>query len=244
MKKTSHIRKQNKAKQTKLGRVLLTVVAVCVILGVIAAAAVLIMNHAVVSSADGRIYPHGTTELPMPDGGFDYILILGAGVKDNGQPSDMLTDRLKSGIALYEAGLAPKIIMSGDHGREGYDEVNTMKQFAIEHGVPSSDVFMDHAGFSTYESMYRAKAVFGVGRMIVVSQAYHLPRALYIADKLGIEAVGVDADIRTYRGQAYRDAREILARAKDTVTAYFMPLPKYLGDAVDVFGDGDVTNDR
>lgn len=241
MKKKLQSSKPNKPKPTKLGRVLLITVAVCVAVGVACAAALLIMNHAVVKSAYGRIYPHGTAELP---GEYDCILILGAGVKTNGQPSDMLTDRLLSGIALYEAGLAGKIIMSGDHGREDYDEVNTMKQFAIGHGVPSSDVFMDHAGFSTYESMYRAKAVFGVSRMIVVSQSYHLPRALYIADKLGIDAVGVDADIRTYRGQAYRDAREILARAKDVISSYFMPLPTYLGEAIDVFGDGDVTNDK
>ena len=83
--------------------------------------------------------------------------------------------------------------MSGDHGRVSYDEVNTMKDYAINDGIPSDDIFMDHAGFSTYDSMYRAKEIFGVKKIVIVSQKYHLTRALYIAKKLGIEAYGVSA---------------------------------------------------
>ncbi len=117
----------------------------------------------------------------------DCILILGAGVRGN-NPSPMLEDRLLQGIELYKRGVAKKIIMSGDHGSKNYDEVNVMKNFAIEHGVPSEDIFMDHAGFSSYESMYRAKEIFGVKTAIVVTQKYHLYRSLYIAKRLGIEA--------------------------------------------------------
>lgn len=175
--------------------------------------------------------------------GVDCILVLGCLVKNNGEPSDMLADRIRRGVELYKNGAAPKIIMSGDHGRMSYDEVNTMKQSAIDDGVKSSDVFMDHAGFSTYESIYRAKEIFGVKKMIIVTQDYHLYRALYIAESLGIEAYGVNADYREYWGQSKRDMREVLARCKDFATVIFKPTPTYLGDMIPISGDGDLTND-
>lgn len=173
----------------------------------------------------------------------DCIIVLGCKVKDNGDPSDMLADRLKRGIYLYKQGAAPKIIMSGDHGTVEYDEVNTMKRIAIDAGIPSSDVFMDHAGFSTYESIYRAKEIFEADKIIIVTQEYHLYRALYIAEKLGIEAYGVNSDYNTYWGQIKRDIREILARCKDFVNMIFMPEPTYLGEKIPISGNGDLTND-
>lgn len=173
----------------------------------------------------------------------DCILILGCGVREDDTPSLMLRDRLEAGIALYEAGAAEKLLMSGDHGRKEYDEVNTMKDFAMERGIPSEDIFMDHAGFSTYDSMYRARDVFCAKKVIVVTQAYHLPRALYVAEKLGLEAYGVAALDVNYHGQMYRELREMLARAKDFCTAWLQPAPKYLGEAIPVSGDGDLTND-
>ena len=174
----------------------------------------------------------------------DCILVLGCLVKDDGVPSDMLADRLKRGIELYEQGAAPKILMSGDHGRADYDEVNAMKRVAVDAGVPSSDVFMDHAGFSTYESVYRAKEVFGADKIIIVTQEYHLYRALFIAERLGVEAYGVNADLRTYRGQTARDVREILARCKDFGNTIFKPEPTYLGEMIPIGGNGDLTNDN
>ncbi len=175
----------------------------------------------------------------------DAILVLGAGVRDDGTPSDMLADRLDQGIALYKSGAADYLVMSGDHGREHYDEVNVMKRYAIDAGVPSEAIFMDHAGFSTYESMYRARDVFELESVIVVTQEYHLYRALYVADELGLEAYGVAADPRAYAGAAYRNAREILARNKDFFQALFQTKPTYLGDAIPVVGgNGDVTNDN
>lgn len=173
----------------------------------------------------------------------DCILILGAGIWGD-EPSPMLEDRLLTGIALYNKGIASKIIMSGDHGRKEYDEVNIMKDYAINAGIPSSDVFMDHAGFSTYESIYRAKEIFKVNKMIVVTQEYHLYRALYIADSLGIEAYGVNSDPRLYAGQLYREVREVLARNKDFVMSIIKPKPTYLGEVIPVSGDGDLTNDK
>ena len=174
----------------------------------------------------------------------DCILVLGCGVRDDGSPSGMLNDRLLQGIALYNAGVSDRLLMSGDHGRVDYDEVNLMKQFAIDHGVPSEDIFMDHAGFSTYESMYRARDIFQVKKIVIVTQRYHMYRALYVARAMGMEAYGVASDPRTYGGQKMRDLRELLARPKDMLYTIVMPKPTYLGDAIPVSGDGNVTNDR
>lgn len=172
----------------------------------------------------------------------DCILVLGCGVRPTGEPSLMLRDRLDMGLTLYEAGAAPKLLMSGDHGRQEYDEVNAMKDYAMEAGVPSEDVFMDHAGFSTYESMYRARDVFCAEKVIIVSQQYHLYRAVYDARALGLEAYGVAAEDVAYLGQTLRDVREILARNKDFFYCLLRPQPTFLGEAIPVFGDGNATN--
>ena len=172
----------------------------------------------------------------------DCILVLGCGVREDGSPSLMLRDRLDMGLGLYERGAAPKLLMSGDHSRKNYDEVNTMKNYAMERGVASEDVFMDHAGFSTYESMYRARDVFCAEKMIIVSQRYHLYRAVYNARALGLEAYGVAAEDIAYLGQTVRDLREILARNKDVLYCLFQPEPTFLGEQIPVSGDGDLSN--
>jgi vancomycin permeability regulator SanA len=172
----------------------------------------------------------------------DAILVLGARVWDDGEPSDILRDRLITGISVYEAGASDRLLMSGDHGQHDYDEVNAMKAFAVEQGAPSEAVFMDHAGFSTYESLYRARDIFGVERVVIVSQRYHLYRALYVARALGLTAYAVAADLHTYSGMPRFEAREILARGKDFFYALFQPLPTYLGDVIPITGDGNATN--
>ena len=173
----------------------------------------------------------------------DCILVLGAGVYGN-KPRPMLEDRILTGIELYNNGVAKKIIMSGDHGQEDYDEVNVMKSYAIDEGVNSSDIFMDHAGFSTYDSIYRLKEVFEVDKVVIVTQEYHLYRALYIAKELEIEAYGVSANLRDYPGQFKREVREILARDKDLVKVIFKPPSTYVGETIPVTGDGNITNDK
>lgn len=173
----------------------------------------------------------------------DCILVLGAGIWGD-KPSPMLEDRLLQGITLYNNQTSSKIIMSGDHGKEEYDEVNVMKDFAIEKGVKSEDIFMDHVGFSTYDSVYRAKEIFKAQKIIIVTQKYHLHRALYVAEKLGIEAYGVASDPREYRGQVVRELREVLARDKDFFKCIIKPEPTYLGDTIPVSGNGDATNDK
>lgn len=170
----------------------------------------------------------------------DCILILGAGVKD-GKPKPMLRDRLLAGIELYKSGAAKKIIMSGDHGRADYDEVNVMRSFAIEQGVRAEDIFLDHAGFSTYDSVYRAKNIFGAENIIIVSQKYHLYRALYISEKLDVKAAGVSANLNTYGGQLKRDIREIIARDKDFFKCIVKPEAEIMGDKIPLDGDGSIT---
>lgn len=172
----------------------------------------------------------------------DCILILGCGVRADGSPSLMLRDRLDIGLRLYEAGIAPKLLMSGDHSRADYDEVNAMKDYAMAAGVPSEDVFMDHAGFSTYESMYRARDIFCAEKIVIVSQGYHLSRAVYDARALGLDAYGMAAEDIRYAGQFMRDLREILARCKDFFYCLLRPEPTFLGETIPVSGNGDLSN--
>lgn len=174
----------------------------------------------------------------------DCILVLGCGIHDDGSPSDMLHDRLRRSVELYEAGAAPKLLMSGDHGRKGYDEVDAMKSFAVEAGIPSENVFMDHAGFSTYETMVRAKEIFQAQKIIIVTQEYHLYRAMYIGQRLGMEVYGVSSNYRRYRNQKAMDTREVLARVKDVFSCVFWPEPAYLGETIPVWGNGNLTNDE
>lgn len=173
---------------------------------------------------------------------YDAILVLGAGLR-NGKPSPVLKDRLDTAYEVYKSGASNKIIVSGDHGTKTYDEVNVMKDYLINKGVPSENIFMDHAGFSTYDSIYRSKEIFQTKKIIIVTQEFHLYRSLYIASKLNLEAKGVSATLRHYTGEKTFELREILARDKDFIKTIFKPKSKYLGDAIPVFGDGNVTND-
>lgn len=206
---------------------------------VLLATAVFVPNFIVIKKTESNIV---TLEAAAELSDVDCAVILGAGVRE-GKPTPMLRDRLLVGIDLYKSGAVKKLIMSGDHGSTDYDEVNIMKSFAVDRGVPDEDIFMDHAGFSTYETIYRAREIFEADNIIIVSQKYHLYRALYIAEKLGIKSVGVSADLDTYRGQTKRDLREILARDKDFFKCIFKPKPTYLGDKIPVSGDGNLTND-
>lgn len=171
----------------------------------------------------------------------DAILVLGCKVNGN-YPSLMLEKRLDKGIYLYNKSNY-KIILSGDHGRDEYDEVNVMKNYLLESNIPSSDVFLDHAGFNTYDSIYRVKEVFNARKIVIVTQKYHLYRALYIAKHLGIEAYGVIAEDVPYKGIMLKnEIREILSRDKNFFKVIFKPKSKYLGDKIDLKGDGSITN--
>ncbi|MDD3169289.1 MAG: ElyC/SanA/YdcF family protein [Eubacteriales bacterium] len=175
--------------------------------------------------------------------GADCILVLGAGLKSDGTPNHMLQDRLDKGIALYKSGAAPKLLLSGDNGQIEYDEVNAMKEYALNAGIPSENIFMDHAGFSTYESMYRAREIFLVEKAIIITQRYHQYRALYTARGFGIEGYGVVPEAGTYPGQNYRELRELLARNKDFFKMMVKPEPAYLGNTIPINGSGLASHD-
>lgn len=174
----------------------------------------------------------------------EAILVLGCEVKPDGSLSLMLKDRLDKAIQLYKAGVAPKVIVSGDHRTDHYDETNAMKNYMMKNNIPSEDIFMDHAGFATYDSMYRAKYIFKVEKCVVVTQEYHLYRAVYIGNALGMETYGTSAIKTKYNGQSARNFREFLARNKDFIKCIFKPHSTYLGDTIPVSGSGDVTNDK
>lgn len=221
-------------------RYLHRIVTVLICLAVLGIGAVATMNSIVKLVAGSRII---TTQEAAELGDIDCILVLGCQVKSDGTPSHMLEDRLKRGVELFQAGASARLLMSGDHGQTEYDEVGHMKKYAVDAGVESSAIFMDHAGFSTYESIYRAKEIFGAERILIVTQEYHLYRAIYIAQSFGMEAWGVSADYREYSGQFHRDVREVLARIKDLGMCIFKPEPTYLGEAIPLSGSGDITND-
>ena len=227
-------------KGKKIHKIAIRCLITLLILGLAGAGIVFGINGYVVYTTAPRILsPEEATRLED----VDCILVLGCLVHDSGRPSDMLSDRLRRGVELYQEGAGKKLLMSGDHGRTNYNEVQAMKQYAVDRGIASSDIFMDHAGFSTYESLYRARDIFQAEKILIVTQEYHLHRALYIANALGLEAYGVSADYRSYTGQTAREIREILARNKDFFTAMIQPKPTYLGETIPISGDGNLTND-
>lgn len=201
-----------------------------------------LLNNQVSQALDGKGYTEADIKSLMKDHeNADCILVLGAGVYSDGTPTPMLKDRLDRGIQLYKLKLAPKILLSGDNGQVEYNEVAVMLSYALEQGIPEEDIFLDHAGFSTYESMYRAKAIFNVKKALVVTQKYHEFRALYIGKRLGLDVIGISANDTSYSGNIYREIREVLAREKDFFQCIFKPEPTYLGDTIDINGNGQIT---
>lgn len=176
----------------------------------------------------------------------DCILVLGCRVYSDDTLSPMLRDRVDSGLELYNSGVSSRLLMSGDHGTENYDEVNNMKQYCVDNDITADVVFLDHAGFSTYESMYRAKEIFEADKIIIVTQKYHLYRAVYIARELGIDAYGYSADIQEYNTYTNikNTVRESLARVKDVFTCIAKPNPTYLGDTIPINGSAELSDDK
>ncbi len=164
----------------------------------------------------------------------DCILVLGARVLSNGWPSHILEDRILTALDLYNDGISDALLMSGDHGRKNYNEVKAMKNYALRQGVPEDRIFMDHAGFSTYDSCCRARDVFCADKIVIVTQRYHLYRALYIARSLGLDAYGVASDRRRIYGQRQRNIREFLARIKAFASVTAKVRPKSLGEPIPI----------
>lgn len=214
------------------------IIKVLILLAVIFIIGFLIINHFVVEIGERyEIDLNKNVEV-------DAVIVLGARVYDSGDPSPILRDRLVIGAEAVDEGMSDRILLSGDHGSEDYDEVNSMREYVESLEISSEKVFMDHAGFSTYETMYRAKEIFQIESAIIVTQDYHLKRAVFNARMLGIEAYGIPSDRYAYAGSAYRETREKIARVKDFFyAAVFKPKPTYLGETIPIWGDGRDTRD-
>lgn len=196
---------------SKRTRTVLKILSIAVVIGLILVLIGACINLYVVHTGGKQIY----TVEQMRGSKADCILVLGAGLKPDGSPSDMLRDRLSFACDLWEEGVSDTVLVSGDRASESYDEVTAMKNYLLAHGVPEEAILEDPKGYSTSESLKRAKDVFGYENVVVVTQRYHLYRALYIAQKTGLDAKGVNSDPYTYRGQVLRDIREFAARIKD-----------------------------
>lgn len=210
----------------------------CLALGAIGLLAVASVNAWVIYSAAPQIRPDAAT---VPHS--QAAIIFGAAVYRDGRLSAVTYDRVQTGVDLYRAGRVEKLIISGDCGRTDYDEVNPMTAQALRAGIPPEDVFTDYAGFSTYDTVARAKRVFKVETAVLVTQRFHLPRALMIARSYGLSAVGAPADRRIYSERRRMAARECLARTKDFIKAILRPDPAFLGAEIPITADGRLTRD-
>lgn len=168
----------------------------------------------------------------------EVAMILGASVY-RGRPSPILAERADAAIALYKAGKVSKILVTGDNGALSYDEVTPVRKYLLDAGIASQDIFLDHAGFDTYSSMYRAREVFLARSLTIVTQDFHLPRALWIARHLGLEAYGVIAEGGEHSPYDY--IREIPASIKAILNVFTDRQPKYLGPTFPISGDGEAT---
>ena len=231
-------KKFNIEKALKVGKRILIIFGAIIIAGIVA---VMGLNIFVMATTSGRILTIKETSKKEE---IDCIIVLGAAVRPGGEPSLMLKDRLEKAIELYEAGVSDTIIVSGDHREEYYDEVNTMKSYLIEAGIPSEDIFMDHGGLSTYDTMYRAVNIFDVKTAVIVTQKYHMYRAIYDAKSLGIDAYGVSAEEIRYGGQTKRDIREVLARIKDIGWCVTNQKSEVGGSKISLSESGNITNDK
>jgi len=171
-------------------------------------------------------------------------LVLGAAVYRSGRPSGVLTDRLEKAIELYKKNIIKRILVSGDHGKKYYDEVNNMEKFLLSRGIPKKNLFLDHAGFNTYNSIERAKEIFQVRDMIIVTQEFHQPRSVYIARKKGIKAFGYIADERDYPKILFFRVREYFARIKSYFEVMLNLEAKFYGPEIPITGDSGLSRDQ
>ncbi|MCK4635469.1 MAG: YdcF family protein [Candidatus Moranbacteria bacterium] len=200
------------------------------ILGVASFIFLIGINFYIIKSTQDQIY-FNQDNLPE----YQTALLLGAKVYDDGTLSFIMQDRADTAIEIYNLGKVEKILVSGDHGTTGYDEVNTVKNYLVKKGIPEKDIFTDHAGFDTYDSVYRAKNIFEVRSMIIVTQEFHLPRAIYIANSLGVESVGIVADKR--RSFLINYLRENVARIKAFLNVVFGAESEFLGERIPITGE-------
>jgi SanA protein len=216
--------------------ILLKIIVGGLVLSAFAFIFILVADQIVLSSGHGFIYEGDSRFSDVPKA--QAALVLGARVWRDGSMSAIFEDRAKVALRLYQEGKVEKILVSGDHGRKNYDEVNAAKKFLLDNGVPGKDIFLDHAGFDTCDSLYRARDVFTAKSLIICTQDFHLPRAIYLGRKLGLEVYGVSADLQPYVGETRRNLREKLARTKALLDIILQAKPKFLGPVIPLSGDG------
>ena len=228
------------AKRTPKRRALLWTLVIVAILVALAGVTVLVPNLVITQRAKKHIV-QSPGEAPHAQ----VAIVLGARIWVDGTPMDMLGDRLETGVRLYEQGKVDKLLLSGEHYQVPYNQVDSMLQYVLDRGVPEEDVFTDNAGLCTYDTMYRARDVFQVKSALIVTQDFHLPRAVYTAHHLGLDAVGVVADLQTYRDEAPNAAREILARVNAIFELHIThPQPAELGEPLPITGDGRTSREE
>lgn len=225
-------------KNMKIPRKIVIVLSAVFIIFFLILALFVFTNERIISTTKDQIYAN-IDDLPESQA----VLILGAKVYSNGNLSPYLRDRADTAIAVYSAGKAHKILISGDHGQDEYDEVNAIKDYVLLQGVPDEDIFLDHAGFDTYDSLVRARFVFNVTSLIVSTQDFHVARAVYIGNAQGIEIAGMSADIQKYENISRNYYREYLARTKSFFDVLISAEPRFLGEAHSIDGDGRSTWD-
>jgi len=194
-------------------------------------AVILVINAGIYFKTRSYIY-NSVDDAPEAEA----VLIPGAAIFPDGTLSSIFIDRVDMAIRVYEAGKVSKILVSGDNSTVSHNEVNPVRTYLLKKGVPDKDIFLDHAGFDTYSSMYRARDIFGVTSVLVSTQSFHLPRSVFIARTLGINAYGVNADEGHIFFRNY--VREVLANEKAMLDLTFHRQPKYLGDKIPIMGDG------
>lgn len=197
-----------------------------------------LVNVYIIKQGKKNIYKH-INDVPQAQA----VIILGALVYKDGSLSPILKDRVLCAMELYDQGKVEKFLVSGDHGREYYDEVNAIKDYLLANGIPAEDIFLDHAGFDTYDSLYRARAIFQIDSLVIATQEFHLSRSVYIADSLGLQVSGLAADRQQYYGMVWNQSREVLSRFKAFINVMLIFPPKYLGDVIPITGDSSLSWD-
>lgn len=224
---------KGKRKSRRWLRVLIRIMAI--VLGIILAIVGSVLFVYAYISIKGNARTFNVEDLPR---NVDCIIVLGAQILGNRRPSPMLQDRLDGAVELYRAGVSDRIIVTGDHREDNYNEPLVMYKYLLAQGIPDEAIFMDHFGLDTYDSMYRAVHVFQVKTAVIATQRFHLQRALYIGDKLGLDCFGYATNPRSYSSTPYMLVREIGARLKALYETNSDAPPGKMSPPFPISGDG------
>ncbi len=197
----------------------------------------ILVNFYVKSQTNSLIY-ESISQVPKIEVG----IIFGAGINGD-KPSKYLKDRLDAGILLYKSKKINKILLSGDNGNDQHDELTVMKKYCFANGVDTTKIYIDYAGFDSYSTMYRAKVIFKIDKAILISQKYHLNRAVFLGNKLGVNSQGFSANVGDYNGYKYVCFREYFSTFKSAIDVLRNRKPHFLGDSVSINGFSNYTKE-